>query len=133
MGPVYASETKPHEPEAGLDYLKAASEDSPHPFFAIGGIDAERIGTVLGAGARRIAVSRAVCAADNPEQAARANRLLGTDLSLHDMCELLGRAGIASREVEPGWLAVVGVLASEAHDESDYIRSYEAFRELAGA
>ena len=35
------------------------------------------------------------------------------------------------RNFSPG--AVVGVLASEAYDESDYIRSYEAFLELAGA
>lgn len=43
------------------------------------------------------------------------------------MCPMIWRV---LRNFSPG--AVVGVLASDVYDESDYIRSYEAFREFAG-
>ena len=43
------------------------------------------------------------------------------------LCPMIWRV---LRNFTPG--AVVGVLASDTYDESDYIRSYEAFRELAG-
>ena len=41
------------------------------PFFAIGGIDRRQRGRVVAAGARRVAVVRALTDADDPEQAAR--------------------------------------------------------------
>lgn len=72
VGPAYATATKPHEPEAGLAFLREASERALRPWFAIGGINAERIDAVLAAGATRIAVSRAICSADDPEKAAAA-------------------------------------------------------------
>jgi thiamine-phosphate pyrophosphorylase len=40
------------------------------PWFAIGGIDAERLGDVIEAGARRIVVVRAITEADDPPAAA---------------------------------------------------------------
>ena len=71
VGPAFATETKPHEPEAGLDYLRTAAEVASVPCFAIGGIDADRLDAVLDTGVRRIAVSRVICAADDPKDAAR--------------------------------------------------------------
>ena len=41
------------------------------PWFAIGGIDAQRLPEVLAAGARRIVVVRAITAADDPRAAAQ--------------------------------------------------------------
>jgi thiamine-phosphate pyrophosphorylase len=41
------------------------------PWFAVGGIDEQRIGEVLGAGARRIVVVRAITDAPDPGAAAR--------------------------------------------------------------
>ncbi|MGA8545583.1 MAG: thiamine phosphate synthase, partial [Mycobacterium sp.] len=40
------------------------------PWFAIGGIDADRLPEVLEAGARRIVVVRAITAAEDPRAAA---------------------------------------------------------------
>ena len=40
------------------------------PWFAIGGIDADRLADVLEAGARRIVVVRAITAAEDPRAAA---------------------------------------------------------------
>jgi thiamine-phosphate pyrophosphorylase len=44
------------------------------PFFAIGGIDSSNIGAVVAAGARRIAVVRAIADAADPRAAAAALR-----------------------------------------------------------
>jgi thiamine-phosphate pyrophosphorylase len=44
------------------------------PFFAIGGIDAGNVDAVAGAGARRIAVVRALTQAEDPEAVAQALR-----------------------------------------------------------
>ena len=45
--------------------------DTDKPWFAIGGIDAQRLPEVLAAGARRIVVVRAITAADDPRAAAQ--------------------------------------------------------------
>jgi thiamine-phosphate pyrophosphorylase len=45
--------------------------ESDKPWFAIGGIDAQRLPDVLEAGARRIVVVRAITAADDPRAAAQ--------------------------------------------------------------
>jgi thiamine-phosphate pyrophosphorylase len=49
----------------------AAASGTDKPWFAIGGIDAQRLPEVLEAGARRIVVVRAITAADDPAAAAR--------------------------------------------------------------
>ena len=41
------------------------------PWFAIGGIDEQRLPEVLDAGARRVVVVRAITAADDPQAAAQ--------------------------------------------------------------
>lgn len=71
VGPVYATATKPKYEPVGLELVRQAAERTGKPFFAIGGIDAERAEIVAAAGARRIAVVRAIRDAADPEAAAR--------------------------------------------------------------
>ncbi len=66
VGPVYATPTKPGKPPAGLDYVDYAQKNSPIPWFAIGGIDLENVHEVINAGAKQVAVVRAIMKADNP-------------------------------------------------------------------
>jgi thiamine-phosphate pyrophosphorylase len=70
VGPVYATPTKEGRPPAGLDLVRYAAANARQPWFAIGGIDAGTVGDVVGAGAERIAVVRAICDAEDPERAA---------------------------------------------------------------
>ena len=73
VGPIYATPTKPGRPATGLELVTAlAGSGSEVPWFAIGGIDVENIDEVLAAGARRVAVVRAVCDAADPAAAAAA-------------------------------------------------------------
>jgi thiamine-phosphate pyrophosphorylase len=74
VGPVYETPTKPARVAVGLDVVKYASARAATPFFAIGGIDDRTVGGVVAAGARRIAVVRALVDARDPEAAARALR-----------------------------------------------------------
>jgi thiamine-phosphate pyrophosphorylase len=71
VGPVYATPTKEGRPAVGLELVRYAAAHAPVPWFAIGGIDAANVGEVVAAGARRIAVVRAVGDAADPERAAR--------------------------------------------------------------
>ncbi len=74
VGPVHATPTKPGRPAVGLELVRHAAAHSTVPFFAIGGIDAANAGAVLAAGARRIAVVRAIGGAADPRAAAAALR-----------------------------------------------------------
>jgi thiamine-phosphate pyrophosphorylase len=71
VGPVYATPTKAGRPAVGLGLVRHAAAHTRVPWFAIGGIDTETIGPVVAAGARRVAVVRAIGVADDPERAAR--------------------------------------------------------------
>jgi thiamine-phosphate pyrophosphorylase len=71
VGPVFETPTKPEYEPVGLELVEWAAEHATVPFFAIGGIDATNAGEVLDAGARRIAVVRAIRDADDPGGAAR--------------------------------------------------------------
>ena len=72
-GPTWATPTKPGRAAAGLDLLAhAASLGTERPWFAIGGIDATNLDTVLARGARRVVVVRALTEAADPGAAARA-------------------------------------------------------------
>jgi len=76
VGPCWPTPTKPGRPAPGLDLVRSAADLHPdQPWFAIGGIDAERLPDVLDAGARRVVVVRAITAADDP--GAAAERLAG--------------------------------------------------------
>jgi thiamine-phosphate pyrophosphorylase len=70
VGPVYATPTKEGRPAVGLELVRYAVENAKAPWFAIGGIDASNVADVVVAGARRIAVVRALGDADDPERAA---------------------------------------------------------------
>lgn len=79
-GPVWATPTKPGRAAVGLGLpaaaaaLDAADPAGARPWFAIGGVDADRLGQVRAAGAQRVVVVRAVTLAADPEAAARALR-----------------------------------------------------------
>ena len=80
VGPCWPTPTKPGRPAPGLDLVRAAARLRTHkPWFAIGGIDAERLPEVLAAGARRIVVVRAITAADDPRAAAQQLKAVLTD------------------------------------------------------
>jgi thiamine-phosphate pyrophosphorylase len=71
VGPVYATPTKPGRRAVGLELVQGAAGAVSIPWFAIGGIDADNLDAVMGAGASRVAVVRAVCGAPDPAAATR--------------------------------------------------------------
>lgn len=70
VGPTFASTTKNFANFAGLEFVKAATAETSLPAFAIGGITLENLDDVMAAGAKRIAVSAALCNTDDPRRAA---------------------------------------------------------------
>jgi thiamine-phosphate pyrophosphorylase len=70
VGPVYSTPTKEGRPAVGLELVRYASANAKQPWFAIGGIDGSNAAEVVAAGARRIAVVRAIGDAPDPERAA---------------------------------------------------------------
>jgi len=74
VGPVHPTPTKQWRPAVGLELVRYAAAHARVPFFAIGGLDRENVGTALGAGATRVAVVRAIADAPDPEEAARGLR-----------------------------------------------------------
>ena len=74
VGPVHATPTKPGREPVGLELVRYASAHVRTAWFAIGGIDETNVEDVVAAGARRIAVVRAIGDAADPEGAARALR-----------------------------------------------------------
>lgn len=74
VGPVHSTPTKPGRPAVGLDLVAYAAAHARVPWFAIGGVDPATIGPARAAGARRVAVVRAIAHAADPEAAARALR-----------------------------------------------------------
>jgi len=78
VGPVYSTATKPGAPAVSLDYVRWAATHVKIPWFAIGGIDLNRLDAVLEAGARRVCVVSAILNAPDVTEACQAfkNRLL---------------------------------------------------------
>ena len=74
VGPIWETPTKAGRPGVGLGLVEHAAAHAPHPFFAIGGIDAANAGEVVAAGARRLGVVRAIRDAEDPGAAAAALR-----------------------------------------------------------
>jgi thiamine-phosphate pyrophosphorylase len=66
VGPVYETPTKAGRAAAGLDYVRHAVDHATIPWFAIGGIDLTNLPEVLAAGAKRVAVVRAIMQAESP-------------------------------------------------------------------
>jgi thiamine-phosphate pyrophosphorylase len=71
VGPVFQTATKPGVEPVGVELVRYAAERARTPWFAIGGIDAERAAEL---GAERIAVVRAIRDAEDPRAAAEALR-----------------------------------------------------------
>jgi len=72
VGPCWPTPTKPGRPAPGLDLVRATAElATDKSWFAIGGIDEQRLPEVLAAGARRIVVVRAITGAEDPRAAAQ--------------------------------------------------------------
>jgi thiamine-phosphate pyrophosphorylase len=72
VGPCWPTPTKPGRPAPGLDLVRSVASMRTHkPWFAIGGIDLQRLSAVLGAGAHRVVVVRAITVAEDPFAAAR--------------------------------------------------------------
>ena len=71
VGAVFGTPTKPESPPGGLALVRAAAARLTVPWFAIGGVELHNAAEVVAAGARGIAVVRAIRNAADPEQAAR--------------------------------------------------------------
>lgn len=65
VGPVFPSGTKDFAQLAGLDFVRQAAETAL-PAFAIGGVNRETLPDAVAAGARRVAVSQAIAASEDP-------------------------------------------------------------------
>lgn len=75
LGSMFASSTKPKPTLAGVAYLRAYLGDERArgvPHLAIGGITPANAGELAAAGCRGVAVSGAVCRADDPARVCRA-------------------------------------------------------------
>lgn len=71
VGPCWPTPTKPGRAAPGLELVRHTAQlGTAKPWFAIGGIDADRLPQVLAAGARRVVVVRAITAAEDPGAAA---------------------------------------------------------------
>jgi thiamine-phosphate pyrophosphorylase len=71
IGPVYATGTKPTAIPVTLDYVRWAAANVDRPWFAIGGINLNRLDAVLDAGATRICVVSAILDQEDPAAACR--------------------------------------------------------------
>jgi len=71
IGPVYPTPTKEGRPAVGTALVSRVSAVMDRPFVAVGGIDHDNAAQVVEAGARAIAVVRAVYDAPDPAEAAR--------------------------------------------------------------
>ncbi len=66
VGPIWETPTKAGRPAVGLELVSHAAAHATHPFFGIGGIDTSNAEQVVGAGATRLCVVRAIRDAANP-------------------------------------------------------------------
>ncbi|MGW7534542.1 thiamine phosphate synthase [Amycolatopsis sp. NPDC054798] len=74
-GPCWPTPTKPGRFAPGLGLVRAAAGmGTERAWFAIGGIDLERMGEVMEAGASRVVVVRAITEAEDPRAAAEGLR-----------------------------------------------------------
>jgi thiamine-phosphate pyrophosphorylase len=72
LGPMYATTTKPHEPERGPALLDAVRPFLDRPSYAIGGLDPERLALLKPRLPHGAAVAGHLCRAKDPERAAAA-------------------------------------------------------------
>jgi thiamine-phosphate pyrophosphorylase len=72
VGPIHETPTKLGRRAVGLELVSDAAPRVGFPWFGIGGIDPGNVADVVGAGAQRIVVVRAITLADDPPAAAEA-------------------------------------------------------------
>ncbi|QEG24081.1 thiamine phosphate synthase [Mariniblastus fucicola] len=70
VGPVFESQTKSFDSHVGVELVSSVVSEISLPAFAIGGIDSNNVEQVTAVGCQRIAVSSAVCKANEPGNAA---------------------------------------------------------------
>jgi thiamine-phosphate pyrophosphorylase len=70
VGPFFRSETKTRDFVAGPDIARQVAEHVSLPAVAIAGINEQNVDEVLASGIKAVAVTAAVCAADDPRRAA---------------------------------------------------------------
>jgi thiamine-phosphate pyrophosphorylase len=70
VGPTFPSGTKVFDEFPGVEFVRAAAAETTLPAFVIGGVSAENLPAILEAGGRRVAVSRAICQAEDPRAVA---------------------------------------------------------------
>jgi len=71
VGPMFPTQTKQTPRIVGPEYLRQYVQWNKLPHLAIGGINPDNVGELVEAGARGIAVSSAVCSADDPGDVTR--------------------------------------------------------------
>jgi thiamine-phosphate pyrophosphorylase len=76
VGPVHRTPTKAGRPPVGTDLVAEVAAIADRPFVAVGGIDRENAPAAIEAGARAIAVVRAIYDDADPAEAARRLREL---------------------------------------------------------
>jgi len=74
LGACFPTSTKPDHRVLARDELRNACLRATRPLFAIGGVTAVNVGSLVELGVRRVAVSRAILASDDPARAAAAIR-----------------------------------------------------------
>lgn len=70
-GPIIATPTKPGRAGTGVHYAVASQARSDRPVFVTGGVNAENVAELVGAGLRHFVVVRALTESNDPERAAR--------------------------------------------------------------
>jgi thiamine-phosphate pyrophosphorylase len=76
VGPTFPSSTKRFDNFSGLEFVKQVATETSVPAFVLGGITLANVAEVLAAGGTRVAVSQAICAAEDPRKSASALRSL---------------------------------------------------------
>ena len=84
VGPTFPSRTKIFAEIPGLDFVRQALAETSLPAFVLGGVNLDNLPEVLSLGCKRVAVSHAICAAENPRQVAGLMRKM---LALREMFE----------------------------------------------
>jgi len=72
VGPVWETSTKAHRAAVGLEYVRWAAREVEIPWFAIGSVTLDSLDAVIEAGARRVAICKAVIGAKDIAAAAGA-------------------------------------------------------------
>jgi thiamine-phosphate pyrophosphorylase len=70
VGPAFPSTTKAFHEIPGLDFVRQALAETSLPAFVIGGVNPDTIDEAVASGAQRVAVSAAICTADDPRAVA---------------------------------------------------------------